>query len=213
MGWLIFEALAAGGLLVFIVWWTMFSGRRGGERHDDDGPDRPSSDRRRGLARRPAKAQRRAAPTPAHRGVKRLRSRTRNPRDASATRKASVKLTPRFNKPITGTDARHHQKAGSATDPARSAPTRAASWPIDSVTWRTSIGRPKKAHSTGTKPSIEPSDTLRRQAGECCRHQRAQRCARSWPPAGRGCAGSRRSRCPADGRRTSSRPSPRSGWR
>lgn len=25
---LILEALAAGGLLVFIVWWTMFSGRR-----------------------------------------------------------------------------------------------------------------------------------------------------------------------------------------
>ena len=24
---LILEALAAGGLLVFIVWWTMFSGR------------------------------------------------------------------------------------------------------------------------------------------------------------------------------------------
>ena len=29
---LILEALAALGLLVFIVWWTMFSGRRGGER-------------------------------------------------------------------------------------------------------------------------------------------------------------------------------------
>jgi len=29
---LILEALAAGGLLVFIVWWTMFSGRT----KDDD---------------------------------------------------------------------------------------------------------------------------------------------------------------------------------
>jgi hypothetical protein len=37
--WLILlEALAAGGLLVFIVWWTMFSGRHRGERPDDDAP-------------------------------------------------------------------------------------------------------------------------------------------------------------------------------
>ncbi|HEX5682477.1 MAG TPA: hypothetical protein VFY73_00470 [Ideonella sp.] len=48
MAWLIFEALAAGGLLVFIVWWTMFSGRRGGEpndreqgRHDASGKNDP----------------------------------------------------------------------------------------------------------------------------------------------------------------------------
>lgn len=27
MWWLVFEALLALGLLVFIVWWTMFSGR------------------------------------------------------------------------------------------------------------------------------------------------------------------------------------------
>ena len=32
MWWLILEALAALALLVFIVWWTMFSGRR-----NDDG--------------------------------------------------------------------------------------------------------------------------------------------------------------------------------
>jgi hypothetical protein len=41
---LMFEALAAGGLFVFIVWWTMFSGRNGGERIDDsaeDATDRP----------------------------------------------------------------------------------------------------------------------------------------------------------------------------
>jgi hypothetical protein len=31
--WLVIvEALAALGLLVFIVWWTMFAGRRRGER-------------------------------------------------------------------------------------------------------------------------------------------------------------------------------------
>jgi hypothetical protein len=35
---LILEALGALGLLVFIVWWTMFSGRPGGERRDDQRP-------------------------------------------------------------------------------------------------------------------------------------------------------------------------------
>jgi hypothetical protein len=33
---LILEALAALGLLVFLVWWTMFSGRKKGERQDED---------------------------------------------------------------------------------------------------------------------------------------------------------------------------------
>ncbi len=37
---LILEALLALGVLVFIVWWTMFSGRRGGERRGDDEPPR-----------------------------------------------------------------------------------------------------------------------------------------------------------------------------
>jgi cbb3-type cytochrome oxidase subunit 3 len=32
---LILEALAALGLLIFLVWWTMFSGRRKGERDDE----------------------------------------------------------------------------------------------------------------------------------------------------------------------------------
>jgi hypothetical protein len=36
----ILEMLLALALLLFIVWWTMFSGRRRGERRDaDDGPD------------------------------------------------------------------------------------------------------------------------------------------------------------------------------
>jgi hypothetical protein len=33
---LLLEALGALLIFVFIVWWTMFSGRRGGERHDDE---------------------------------------------------------------------------------------------------------------------------------------------------------------------------------
>ena len=36
---LLLEALGALLIFVFIVWWTMFSGRRGGERRDDDKPD------------------------------------------------------------------------------------------------------------------------------------------------------------------------------
>jgi hypothetical protein len=38
--WLILlEALAALVILVFIVWWTMFAGRRGGERKRDHQED------------------------------------------------------------------------------------------------------------------------------------------------------------------------------
>lgn len=36
MGLLLLEALGALALLIFIVWWTMFSGRKGGERRDAD---------------------------------------------------------------------------------------------------------------------------------------------------------------------------------
>jgi hypothetical protein len=32
---ILLEALAALLILAFIVWWTMFSGRRGGERRDE----------------------------------------------------------------------------------------------------------------------------------------------------------------------------------
>jgi len=41
MGLILLEALLALGLLVLIVWWTMFSGRNKGEppqREDDAGP-------------------------------------------------------------------------------------------------------------------------------------------------------------------------------
>ena len=43
MGLILLEALLALVLLVAIVWWTMFSGRRGGEL-DDDGPGGPVAD-------------------------------------------------------------------------------------------------------------------------------------------------------------------------
>jgi len=36
MGLLVLEALGALAVLGLIVWWTMFSGRKGGERRDDD---------------------------------------------------------------------------------------------------------------------------------------------------------------------------------
>lgn len=39
MGLLLLEALGALALFVFIIWWTMFSGRKGGERRPDSEPD------------------------------------------------------------------------------------------------------------------------------------------------------------------------------
>ena len=38
---LLLEALGALALLAFIVWWTMFSGRRRGEWQPKDGPEDP----------------------------------------------------------------------------------------------------------------------------------------------------------------------------
>ena len=32
---IVLEAIAAGLVFVLIVWWTMFAGRKGGERRDD----------------------------------------------------------------------------------------------------------------------------------------------------------------------------------
>ena len=54
--------------------------------------------------------------------------------------------------------ATHHQNALSRSRPKPSEPTAAASWPVDSVTWRTSSGRPKNTATAGTMPSIRPSE-------------------------------------------------------
>jgi hypothetical protein len=35
MWMILLEALGALAVLIFIVWWTMFSGRKGGERRSD----------------------------------------------------------------------------------------------------------------------------------------------------------------------------------
>jgi hypothetical protein len=47
MGLILLEALAAGLVFVLIIWWTMFSGRKKGELHDEDDTDAstdPSTD-------------------------------------------------------------------------------------------------------------------------------------------------------------------------
>lgn len=41
MGLLLLEALGALALLIFIVWWTMFSGRKSGERQAPPKGDEP----------------------------------------------------------------------------------------------------------------------------------------------------------------------------
>jgi hypothetical protein len=38
---LIIEAFLALGMFVFIVWWTMFAGRKNGEKRDDSAADKP----------------------------------------------------------------------------------------------------------------------------------------------------------------------------
>lgn len=43
---LLLEALGALIILVFIVWWTMFSGRPNGELPPDEKPEKPSSDKK-----------------------------------------------------------------------------------------------------------------------------------------------------------------------
>ncbi|MES2251710.1 MAG: hypothetical protein V4645_30875 [Pseudomonadota bacterium] len=45
MGLILLEALAAGLVLILIIWWTMFSGRNKGELHDEPDADAESSDR------------------------------------------------------------------------------------------------------------------------------------------------------------------------
>ena len=44
---LLLEALGALLLLVFIVWWTMFSGRKKGELKDGSAPLAPDTDEKR----------------------------------------------------------------------------------------------------------------------------------------------------------------------
>ncbi len=44
MGLIILEALAAMALLIGIVWWTMFSGRKGGELTNDAEADEADRD-------------------------------------------------------------------------------------------------------------------------------------------------------------------------
>jgi hypothetical protein len=44
MGLILLEALGAGVLLVLIVWWTMFSGRKGGELPDRSESPPPAQD-------------------------------------------------------------------------------------------------------------------------------------------------------------------------
>ncbi|MDM0014107.1 hypothetical protein QTH87_16845 [Variovorax sp. J22P168] len=44
MSLILLEALGAGILFVLIVWWTMFSGRKGGELHDEPDADDPSAE-------------------------------------------------------------------------------------------------------------------------------------------------------------------------
>ncbi|BEP59289.1 hypothetical protein GmRootV118_65330 [Variovorax sp. V118] len=44
MGLILLEALAAGLVLILIIWWTMFSGRNKGELHDDPDAEREDTD-------------------------------------------------------------------------------------------------------------------------------------------------------------------------
>ena len=48
MSLLLLEALGALVLLVFIVWWTMFSGRKNGELISDSGHDDTDEDKKTG---------------------------------------------------------------------------------------------------------------------------------------------------------------------
>lgn len=57
MGLIVLEAALALAVLIFVIWWTMFSGRRGGEWHDDaadqeDEPGQPDQSVERGGTRK-----------------------------------------------------------------------------------------------------------------------------------------------------------------
>lgn len=49
MGLIVLEAALALAVLVFLIWWTMFSGRSEGEWHDEVGPLSPDHDRESGF--------------------------------------------------------------------------------------------------------------------------------------------------------------------
>jgi hypothetical protein len=42
MGLILFEALGAGSILIILIWWTMFSGRKRGELSDEPEAETPS---------------------------------------------------------------------------------------------------------------------------------------------------------------------------
>lgn len=44
MGLIVLEAALALAVLVFLIWWTMFSGRRDGELHGADPDEAPGGD-------------------------------------------------------------------------------------------------------------------------------------------------------------------------
>lgn len=44
MGLIVLEAALALAVLVFLIWWTMFSGRRGGEWHDEGAGSPPEQE-------------------------------------------------------------------------------------------------------------------------------------------------------------------------
>ena len=103
------------------------------------------------------------------------------PRERIATRSASQKLTPRLSVPVATSPATHHPKPALPSVAQPRVLTAAANWPVDSVTCRTSIGSPTKASSTGTRPSMKPSDTLAASPEILARHQADQRSARAAP--------------------------------
>ena len=55
MGLIVLEAALALAVLIFVIWWTMFSGRRDGEWHDDaEGPAEDGAQKDEGAPVQPA---------------------------------------------------------------------------------------------------------------------------------------------------------------
>ena len=49
MGWIVLEAALALLVLVFVIWWTMFAGRRAGEWHEATPTEPPEGARAHGV--------------------------------------------------------------------------------------------------------------------------------------------------------------------